>query len=311
MTVLAVVWAATVILIYRYSYDGDSPIVYVILLLPSIWAFKFRKRLEEKNDSEPKKIETSLLTPNMMLDDISNPISVHTEKNHNRLELITSRKKIVKQIVCLANSRKLNGRCVAGKELIDNVPQSWIRPISARVDGEVSESERKLRGGGEPNVFDVVNIALLEHKPKGHQRENWLLDTQECWTRSGFVSYADLDNYLDPDKPLWGNDFKSDRVLSTIASTYEDSLRFIHIKKLTLSVEDGYEQSKRKLRGIFYHSGLEYNLSVTDPYYEGIYLQKTKGVYKINDCYLTISLGEPYNGYCYKLIATIIENNRR
>ena len=32
-----------------------------------------------------------------------------------------------KDIICLANSRKLNGRCVAGKDVTGN---TWVRPLS-------------------------------------------------------------------------------------------------------------------------------------------------------------------------------------
>ncbi|MGH7707024.1 MAG: dual OB domain-containing protein, partial [Vulcanimicrobiaceae bacterium] len=37
---------------------------------------------------------------------------------------------MLKRIVCLANSRKLQGRCVAGRELQKNGPGAWIRPVS-------------------------------------------------------------------------------------------------------------------------------------------------------------------------------------
>ena len=46
---------------------------------------------------------------------------------------------------------------------------------------------------------------------------------------------------------------------------------------------------------------------VTDPGYERTYLAKLDGAYEIGECYLTVSLGEPYEGACYKLIAAIIE----
>ena len=46
--------------------------------------------------------------------------------------------------------------------------------------------------------------------------------------------------------------------------------------------------------------------SVTDPGWERTYLAKLNGTYDIGACYLTISLGEPYEDACYKLIAAII-----
>ena len=45
---------------------------------------------------------------------------------------------VVKRIVCLANSHKLTGRCVAGKELRDGRSVTWIQPVSARENEEVS-----------------------------------------------------------------------------------------------------------------------------------------------------------------------------
>ena len=57
---------------------------------------------------------------------------------------------IVKRVVCLANSRKLSGRCVAGKELVSDRPLRWLRPVSNREHEEVSEYERQYEDGSGP-----------------------------------------------------------------------------------------------------------------------------------------------------------------
>ena len=45
-----------------------------------------------------------------------------------------------KRIVCLANSRKISGRSIAGREWAENRGAGrWIRPVSARENQEVSE----------------------------------------------------------------------------------------------------------------------------------------------------------------------------
>lgn len=46
---------------------------------------------------------------------------------------------------------------------------------------------------------------------------------------------------------------------------------------------------------------------VTDPRIERAYLAKADGDYPFGECYLTVSLGEPFNEYCYKLVAAVIE----
>ena len=82
-----------------------------------------------------------------------------------------------KRIVCLANSRKLHGRCIAGREFtLDNTPGAWIRPVSNRRHQEVSEYERQYSDGSDPQLLDIVDIPLLQHCPEEYQRENWLLD---------------------------------------------------------------------------------------------------------------------------------------
>jgi hypothetical protein len=72
----------------------------------------------------------------------------------------------VKCIVCLSNSRKLNGRCLAGKEISGNGSGTWIRPVGDREHGEVSEYERQYEDGSDPQLLDIINVPLLDPQPK-------------------------------------------------------------------------------------------------------------------------------------------------
>ena len=96
-----------------------------------------------------------------------------------------------------------------------------------------------------------------------------------------------------------------DRIPLPLTTSLNDSVRLIKVNSLVLSVIQYY--SKRRVQGKFRYNGTEYHLWVTDPLYERRYLKKPDGEYDISDCYLTISLGEPYEGYVYKLIAAVIE----
>lgn len=46
---------------------------------------------------------------------------------------------------------------------------------------------------------------------------------------------------------------------------------------------------------------------MTDPVYERRYLAEEDGLYDLGECYLTVSLGEVWEGAAYKLVAAIIE----
>ena len=92
---------------------------------------------------------------------------------------------ITKRMVCLANSRKRQGRCVAGRERNAGVVGAWIRPVSDRPAEEVSEYERQYQDGSDPRVLDIIQVPLIEARPKDYQQENWLLDPQLYWVKAG------------------------------------------------------------------------------------------------------------------------------
>lgn len=111
-----------------------------------------------------------------------------------------------KRIVCLANSRKLSGRCIAGKEILENgSPGGWVRPVSSRPTEEVSEDERQYMDGTDPRVLDVINVPLMKAQPKDYQTENWLLDPRNYWTKLGKLEVNELYGYIDPAQELWTN----------------------------------------------------------------------------------------------------------
>ena len=220
----------------------------------------------------------------------------------------------IKRIVCLANSRKRNGRCVAGRELLeDGSVGGWIRPVSAREDEEVSGVERQYEDGGEPRVLDVIDVPVLDPRPKGYQRENWLLDPSLRWTRVDRIGESSLSQYTDKTETLWINGHDSlhgrnDRVPLSDANSLDHSLRLVWIDRLELSVSApraDYGDFTRHMRGRFQLRGTTYSLRVTDPIYEQRYPRH--GTYGIGGCFIAVSLGEPYHGYAYKLIAAVIE----
>ena len=219
-----------------------------------------------------------------------------------------------KRLVCLANSRKLHGRCIAGREWSGTEAGGWIRPISARDGGEVSEYERQYKDSSDPQVLDVIDVPVLESRPKNYQTENWLLDPEYYWKKVGRVPSSDLDSFTDPIAPLWVDGHSTynglnDKIPIAATGSVTDSLRLLHVDRVRLTVgrpNEAFGNNKRRVQGRFRHAGRDYALWVTDPGFERTYFAKPDGRYGIGACYLTVSLSEPFQDGCYKLIGAIM-----
>lgn len=216
-------------------------------------------------------------------------------------------------LVCLANSRKNSGRCVAG--IVDDGQEEWIRPVSARSSREVSKHERQYEDGSDPRVLDIVSVRLIQPQPYSFQSENWLLDPSYSWKKVGRVGWGELLTLGQEPETLWINGHntyhgRNDRVPVEKADTLSDSLKLIRVDRVTLHVHApsvAFDNPRRVVDAQFRYAGSEYILRVTDPEYERGYLAMSDGVYGLRESFVTVSLGDSYDGYSYKLVAAIIE----
>ncbi|MCU1584341.1 MAG: hypothetical protein JWM49_897 [Microbacteriaceae bacterium] len=223
-----------------------------------------------------------------------------------------------KTIVCLANSRKHLGRCIAGIEVDES--GEWIRPVSARPGAEVSEVERQYEDGSDPKVLDIVSVPLIKAAPAGYQSENWLLDPERYWVRKGRATWDDLEGLESDPAALWPSSAPdtyygaNDRVPSADVNDFDHSLRLILVEDLVISVfapSASFGNAKRRVQGGFTYLGAKYRVWVSDAVIEREYLAKADGKYLLGKSYITMSLSEPHNDdYCYKLIAAVISPGR-
>jgi len=222
-----------------------------------------------------------------------------------------------KRLICLANSRKPpSGRCIAGKEYNGQAFGEWIRPVSARATHEVSEEERRYDGGGKAKLLDIVSIPLLNHSPELHQTENHTLDDGYYWTKQGIATWQQiLDAEDDFDPNFWAaaqstRHGRNDKVPEAQLQNLGSSLKLILVKSLTVIVqtEAGYDGApgRRRVRARFRYEGTNYQLSLTDPALEDKYLQEGNGEYQISDAALCISVVEKWNGYAFRVVASVI-----
>ncbi len=191
--------------------------------------------------------------------------------------------------------------------------------MSARDGREVSEYERQYEDGSDPRVLDIVDVPVLEPRPESCQTENWLLDPEGYWRKEGRYSSSDLPALTEPVAPLWLDGFSTwhgsnDNIPVEAMDSISGSLRLIHVERLVLAVfapGEAFGNAKRRVQAQFAYAGRNYKLWVTDPVFERAYLAKLDGAYRIGDRYMTVSIGEPYQGARYKLVAAIMERDRR
>ncbi|MGH9500684.1 MAG: dual OB domain-containing protein [Terriglobales bacterium] len=215
-----------------------------------------------------------------------------------------------KRIVCLANSFKKGGSCVAGRELVGTGLGQWIRPVGDRPTAEVRASEF-----GELKLLDIVDVPLLRAEPRYHQTENHVIDASQPWVKVGELPWPRLAEMIDRPASLWINRDRTngpglyDCVSETEGLTLDTSLVLIKPDNFSVEVSPHYYTRKRTWRADFVYNGTNYNVSLTDPIATRKY--SVDGSYPLNDVYICVSLTEPWvkdNNRCHKLVAAIFTN---
>jgi hypothetical protein len=207
-----------------------------------------------------------------------------------------------RDIVILANSRRHDGRCIAGKDLATG---EWIRPISifgkGRKDPEAfydSDLNKLIGDPDGPKLLDCVKIGLSSACRTNCQPENYSIDGTPWQKRSQFLLYklptlADLgdccflgnhDRYGDriPVSEVQANPLKSSLNLIKMNGK-ENHVYLIHQKK-----SDG----TYKHRMHFTYEEIFYNLSVTDSHYENVYhATKIDDSIVFDDFFMVVGVG--------------------
>lgn len=190
----------------------------------------------------------------------------------------------------------------------------WIRPISALDKCELADRDICYNNGQMPGLLDIISIAVKEHSPTNHQQENWIVDKSVPWKKEGELKIEQLSGLCDNTQTLWANDFdstygKNDKIpTDKVRRSIKSSLLLIRPQGVSYRV--GMERNNsKKVRAVFHFKGFDYVIAVTDNSAENFYLAKHVGIYEDSSApiYFCVSLAEDFHGYCYKLIAGIMQ----
>jgi hypothetical protein len=228
---------------------------------------------------------------------------------------------IRKSLLVLANSYKRNERCIAGRELAivngQTILSLWLRPVSAHNEGELSLTERVLaQTWVEVGVGDIVEVSL-DHQPADPtQPENWLLWKNGDWTDiSQSFARPNLDVLEERPPSLWLDpQAGSDRCRDGWLQQHPPAQSLYVVRAENLAVRLSCDvQGKVSRRARFEYGGQVYDLSLTDPeacrkVQPRVPRPGTGGVeIPVGSCRICISLARSFQGYHYKVVATILE----
>ncbi len=229
-------------------------------------------------------------------------------------------------MVILAASRRDGGLCYAGKELLNVQTRGgrllqadvggWLRPVPTS-GGAVKATDMALRWWrGPARPLDVVEISLQAPRPLPYHPENWILGRGKPHRVATWPAH-DLEALCDRPEALWAGGHSTSHGHWDCLPEGPDacsgaSLFLIRLDDPHFLVQPEY-RDKLKCRASFDYNGAHYALTVTDPACETKLLGRGPGRYRFGTngaLYGCISLGAPYQGRHYKLVACILSSEK-
>lgn len=211
------------------------------------------------------------------------------------------------RMICLANSWREHGRCVAGIRP-DN--GAWIRPVPE--GGGAFDHDDTLIDGRHIEPLDVIRMRV--RKPHGttrFQRENCEIIDYE-WELIDQVSVDDVMQYCSRTATVLHSTGKvvEPAVMERLPPEQWESLQLVHATNVTFEPDN--KKDNRWVANFSLHRlGPTYHIGVSDPI---VTERLNQGDEISRDCLLTLSLTEPvafpqWNlpELCYKVVAAVLE----
>ncbi len=218
----------------------------------------------------------------------------------------------LKKIICLANSWKLEERCISGI-LLDT--KKWVRPVCDSLypeDGRVPRTIRQIEGR-EPELLDILEIPLSNTgNDFGFECENLSILSGE-WKLLGRLQPSELVSYCENLPHILHNSSKyvNPSQLKALPFHQRRTLQLIQTSKFSVTKSSmgntGWRGSLQAVSGQILRDA-----KITDP----VFAEKLETGYQLTGNYLvTVSLGMPYaprddwegEAPCWKLIAGVVE----
>ena len=216
-----------------------------------------------------------------------------------------------KYFVCLANSYKHGGRCIAGIEvqvtsggysvIKENGRPKWIRPICRYTDAGAIPNEIAIN----LQLFAIVKMTNVVPCPAGAQSENAFFD--ELQPIGTTFEGSKTEEYLvDNNRTMLFYNHGKAVVPDVYNRLGDHSILLIKANDADIYGDTTYSDYPRYRVRFCYHSH-QYDLPITDPWYIHDIRDGKKTPGQKGDIFITCSLGVEHEGWHPKLAACVIE----
>ncbi len=218
-----------------------------------------------------------------------------------------------KYFICLANSYKHGGRCIAGIEV---VPQSdgslcivchddgrprWIRPVSMSANGEIPNHLAESF-----KIFSLVKLTDVDPCPDNAHTEDVHCTRMEICPFELSPTREFLNQLIDTQHQA-AFYFRGKSIPTTIIDRLDYSLMLIHPDNACAYCDEGRENSKYRMK--FTYNESNYDFPITDPVFLEQFKKSPDSYADLDGVYLVLSLGIAFEGFHYKLVATVLIPN--
>ena len=218
-----------------------------------------------------------------------------------------------KYFICLANSYKHGGRCIAGIEVVpmpdgqltimrhDDGRPRWIRPVSMAENGEIPNQLAQ-----DVKLLSLVKLTDVMPCPNKAHTEDVHCSRMECCPYNYESNDDFLSQLIDPVHQAVFY-FRGKAIPATMINRLDYSLMLICPEKACAYIDEEREKSKYRIKFTYY--GSNYDFPITDPYFLETFKKNPDRYTDLKGAYLTLSLGLEFEGFHFKLVAAVLPTN--
>ena len=217
-------------------------------------------------------------------------------------------------IVVVSVSRRADGWSLIGHGAAIPGRYGFVRLVAPTPTGVLYPEQRRLDGMAEPRPFDLIRVEAPWADSRPAQPENRVVDDTEWELLERPASrphLVRLERTPVSNGPLFGNSGRAVR-----ATGFDGGASILYVEPFETEAAYEWDAAKEKYRArLRFRSGeTNYDLPLTDCHYSQILRNRGEGVFTLSQLgcraphglRLVVTLGEPFHGWCYKMVSGIL-----